>query len=195
MDDESNLRDDPMNDTLQHCANALGVAGFSTRYAEIPAINGGATLETLAFEDATVLGFVVAYDDPAQLIASWKADGNRIAMRHRDALQAARQKAWNAYLVLISRSTADFTQLLALGQIEEDLVALRKITKAGVTGAVGARMALLPLLPFQAAPSLDPIDMRKEIESRSTELDNDVIAAFLSNADEGVLMQLLEDRA
>lgn len=184
-----------MNDTLQHCAGALAEAGFSTRYAEIPAIDGGGTLETLAFEDATVLGFVVAYDDPAQLIASWKADGDRIAMRHRNAFQAARQKAWNAYLVLISRSAADFTQLLALGQIEEDLVALRKITKAGVTGAVGARTALLPLLPFQAAPSLDPIDMREEIESRSTELDDDVIAAFLSNADESVVMQLLEDRA
>lgn len=184
-----------MNDTLQDCAGVLADAGFSTRHTEIPATNGDGTLETLAFEDATVLGFVVAYDDPAQLIASWKADSERIAMRHRDALQAARQKAWNAYLVLISRGAADFGQSLALGQVEEDLEAMRKITKAGVTGAAGARMALLPLLPFRAAPSLDPIDMHDEIQSRSTELDDDVVAAFLSAADVGVVMQLLEDRA
>lgn len=195
MDDESNFRGDAMNDMLQDCAEVLEDAGFSTHHTEIPAVDGGGKLETLTFEDSTVLGFVVAYDDPAQLIGSWKADGDRIAMRHRDALKTAKQKAWNAYLVLISRGVADFGQSLVLGQVEENLEAMRKITKAGVTGATGARMALLPLLPFRAAPSLDPIDMRQEIESRSTELDDEVIAAFLSNADESVIMQLLEDRA
>ena len=184
-----------MNETLQDCAGVLAEAGFSTRLAEIPTDDGGAMLEALAFEDATVLGFVVAYDTPAQLVASWKADRDRVVMRHRDALQAARQKAWNAYLVLISRRAADFGESLTLGQIEEDLEAMRKITKAGVTGAAGARAALLPLLPFRAAPSLDPIDMRLEIELRSTELDADVVAAFLSGAEEGIVMQLLEDRA
>jgi len=119
----------------------------------------------------------------------------RIAIRHRDALQTARQKAWNAYLVLISRGVADFGEALALGQIEEDLEGMRKITKAGVSGAVAVRAALLPLLPFRAAPSLDPIDMRLEIQSRSTELDAEVVAAFLSGAEDGVVMQLLEDLA
>ncbi|WP_145200042.1 hypothetical protein [Sphingobium sp. B2] len=184
-----------MNETLHDCAGVLAEAGFSTRFAEIPADDRLATLETLAFEDATILGFVVAYETPAQLVASWKIDRDRVAMRHRDALQAARQKAWNAYLVLISRGAADFAESLALGQIEEDLEAMRKITKAGVVGAGGARAALLPLLPFRAAPSLDPIDMRLEIQSRSTELDADIVAAFLSGAEEGVVMQLLEDRA
>lgn len=183
-----------MNQTLQDCTGVLTEAGFTTRLAEIPAGSGGGTLEILAFEDATVLGFVVAYDSFAQLVASWKSDRDRIAMRHRDALQAARQKAWNAYLVLISRGIADFGESLALGQIEEDLEGMRKITKAGVTGVASVRAALLPLLPFRAAPSLDPIDMRKEIELRSSELDADVVAAFLSGADEGVVMQLLEDR-
>lgn len=184
-----------MNETLKDCAEVLAEAGFATRLVEVPADDSAGTLETLAFEDATVLGFLVAYDNPAQLVATWKSDRDRIIMRHRDALQAARQKAWNAYLVLISRGVADFGESLALGQIEEDLEAMRKITKAGVTGAAGARGALLPLLPFRAAPSLDPIDMRLEIQSRSTELDVDIVTAFLSGAEEGVVMQLLEDRA
>lgn len=184
-----------MTDTLQDCADVLTEAGFSTRRTEIPADAGERTFETLSFEDATVLGFVVAYDNPDDLIATWPADRDRVAMRHREALQAAQQKAWNAYLVLVSRAAADFAQSLALGQIEEDLEAMRKITKAGVAVSGGARMALLPLLPFRAAPSLDPIEMPAEIQSRSSELDDQIVAAFLSNADEAIVMQLLEDQA
>lgn len=184
-----------MTDTLQDCADVLTEAGFSVRRTEIPADNERRMFETLAFEDETVLGFVVAYDNPEQLIATWPADRDRIAMYHRETLQAARQKAWNAYLVLVSRGPAEFAQSLALGQIEEDLEAMRKITKAGVSDSGGARMALLPLLPFRTAPSLDPIEMPAEIQSRSTELDEQIVAAFLSDADEGVVMQLLEDKA
>lgn len=184
-----------MNDLLQCCVDVLVETGFSTRRVDISGVDGKSSLETLAFEDATVLGFVVAYESPEQLVASWKGDGDRIAMRHRAALQAARQKAWNTYLVLLARAPADFAKSLLLGQIEEDLEAMRKITKAGISGVSGARMALLPLLPFRAAPSLDPIEMRQEIQSRSTELDHEVVAAFLSSAEEGVVMQLLEDRA
>lgn len=183
-----------MTDTLHDCAEVLAEAGFSTRRTEVPGDGGARTFETLAFEDATVLGFVVGYDNPEQLRASWESDRDRIAMRHRDALQAARLKAWNAYLVLISRGPADLAQSMLLGQIEEDLEAMRKITKAGVTGSGGARTALLPLLPFRAAPSLDPIDMRDEIRTRSSELDEGIVAAFLSGADEAVVIQLLEDQ-
>lgn len=184
-----------MSDTLQDCADVLVEAGFAFRRTQIPCEGERQTFDTLSFEDATVLGFVVAYDKPEQLIACWTSDRDRIAMRHRDVLKAAQQKAWNAYLVLLSREPADFVQSLVLGQIEEDLEAMRKITKAGVAVDGGARMALLPLLPFRAAPSLDPIEMRGEIQSRSTELDDQIVAAFLSNADEGVVMQLLEDKA
>ncbi len=184
-----------MNETLLDCAEVLSEAGFFTHFTSITADDQELALETLAFEDATVLGFIVAYDNPAQLVAAWKSDCDRIALLHGGALRAARHKAWNAYLVLISRTMANFGESLALGQIEEDLTAMRKITKAGVTGAVGARAALLPLLPFRAAPSLDPIDMRFEIESRSTELDAEIVTAFLSSAEEAIVMQLLEDRA
>ena len=183
-----------MNDLLEASAAILGDSGFHTRHAEILADSGKGALETLAFEDGTVIGFVLVYETATELIQRWKADGDRVAMRNRKALQAAQQKAWNAYLVLVSRAGADFGEALALGQIEEDLEAMRKITKSGVTGAVGVRGALLPLLPFRAAPSLDPIDMHEEILLRTTELDGQAVAAFLSGAEESVVMQLLEDR-
>lgn len=182
-----------MKDILRDCTTVLTEAGFATNYSEVPAVAGGHSMDTIVFEDATVLGFVVAYGSAAQLIRSWKADGDRIALRHRDSLLAARQKAWNAYLVLISEASADFGESLVLGQIEEDLEAMRKITKAGVLGVSGARSALLPLLPFRAAPVLDPIAMREEIAARSSEVDDEIVHAFLSGAEESVVMQLLED--
>lgn len=182
-----------MRAILNNCAAALGDAGFSTRFVEIPESAGGNVREALAFENVTVLGFVIAYGTAAELIERWKADGDSIVRLHRDVLRAARQKAWNAYLILLSEEAASFEQSLALGQIEEDLEAMRKITKAGVLGDSGARAALLPLLPFRAAPVLDPIDMREEIASRSSELNADIVQAFLSEADENIVLQLLED--
>lgn len=184
-----------MTDLLHECAIALGDAGFSTNKVEVPAGETPSTIATLSFEDATVIGFIIAYDTVDELIARWKSDGDRVAIRHRAALQAAKQKAWNTYLVLLSPEAADFGQSLVLGQIEEDLEAMRKITKSGVTGPAGAHNALLPLLPFRAAPALAPVDMREEIKGRTTELDDQLVAGFLSSADENVLMQLLEDRA
>jgi len=183
-----------MSDPIQSCAEVLVEAGYSTQRIEIPGDDAEEQIDALAFEDATVLGFIVAYDTPDELIASWTSDRDRIAMRHRSVFQAARQKAWNAYLVLVAREPADYAQSLALGQIEENLEAMRKIARAGVVASTSsARTALLPLLPFRAAPSLDPIEMRKEIQSRCTELENQIVAAFLSNANEEVVMQLLED--
>lgn len=182
-----------MNELLGHAAAILAEFGFEHRHVEIPT-DDGAMIEAVVFEDDTVLGFVLAYDRVQELLSSWKADGDRVAMKHRKFLQSAQQKAWNAYLVLFAREEAAFEQALALGLIEEDLEAMRKITKSGAVSATTVRNALLPLLPFRAAPVLDPIDMPAEIRARTSELDEQIVAAFLSSADEAVVLQLLEDR-
>ncbi|MGY4368100.1 hypothetical protein ACVW1A_004165 [Bradyrhizobium sp. LB1.3] len=183
-----------MSDILQDCATVLSEAAFSTALAELSGSVDDRKLSLLSFEDATVIGFVVAYDNSTQLIESWQQDRDQIVRSYRDSFRDAQQKAWNAYLVLISRAAASFGEALVLGQIEENLEAMRKITKAGVSGLTGAHEALLPLLSFRVAPSLDQIDMRSEIRLRTSELNEDVVAAFLSNADELVVMQLLEDQ-
>lgn len=182
-----------MSDLLTDCAAVLEEAGFTINFVEIPGDGHTEQMSALAFEDATILGFVVRYASPESLLDKWKSDGNRVAMRHRDALQRARQKAWNAYLVLMTEAPATIQQSLLLGQIEEDLEAMRKIAQAGVAGPSAVRRALLPLLPFNSAPVLDPINMREEIALRSSELDRETVQAFLSDADESTLLQLLED--
>jgi hypothetical protein len=183
-----------MIELLEQAALILDEFGFGHRMTDIESEDGAVDMRTLAFENATVLGFALAYETVDELTRRWKADGDRVAMKHRKSLHAARDKAWNVYLILLAQERASFGQALALGLIEEDLEAMRKITKAGIRTTEDVRTALLPLLPFRAAPVLDPIDMRLEIETRASDVDPQVLAAFLSSADEGVVMQLLEDR-
>lgn len=183
-----------MTELLTQAASILEESGFEFRYAEVPS-DASTPIDALLFEDSTILGFVVVYNDVADLLARWKSDGDRLAMKHRSVLQAAQQKAWNAYLILLARQPATFAQALALGLIEEDLEAMRKIAQAKVDSPSAVRSALLPLLPFKAAPVLDPIDMPAEIAARTSELDEQIVKAFLSAADEPILLQLLEERA
>lgn len=183
-----------MIELLEQAALILADFGFGHQMTDIE-LEDAVEMRALAFENATVLGFVLAYQTVDELIGRWKPDGDRVAMKHRKSLLAARDKAWNVYLILLAQERASFGQALALGLIEEDLEAMRKITKAGVSTTEDVRTALLPLLPFRAAPVLDPIDMRLEIQSRASDVDPQVLAAFLSSsADETVVMQLLEDR-
>jgi hypothetical protein len=183
-----------MTELLEQAALILDEFGLGHRMTDIESEGGAVEMRALAFENATVLGFALAYETVDELIRRWKADGDRVAMKHRKSLFAARDKAWNVYLILLAQERASFGQALALGLIEEDLEAMRKITKAGINTTEDVRTALLPLLPFRAAPVLDPIDMRVEIETRASDVDPQVLTAFLSSADEAVVMQLLEDR-
>jgi hypothetical protein len=146
----------------------------------------------LAFEDETVIGFVLEYVNPADLIAYWKSDGLRVAAGQRDALVSAEQKTWNTYLVLVAGGTATFNESLAMSQIEENLEGMRKIARAGVSSVEHARQALLPLLPIRSKSTLEPVDMPLEIRTRTSELDPRIVEIFLARADEKAIVQLLE---
>lgn len=176
-----------MKPLLQRAEALLTKAGFEISEPLSP------NDDALAFENDTVLGFVVAYDSPDQLIAGWSAHGNRLASERQLQLRAAGTKAWNVYLVLLATAQPSYAETIGLGLIEEDLRGMRKIARAGVTDNADLRSALLSLLPFQVSPVLESVDMRSEIRSRTTELDTDVVDAFLSTADEGFVLQILEE--
>jgi hypothetical protein len=168
-------------------AEVLSEAGFST---EAISVKGRAAL---AFEDATVLGFLLAYDDLAHLIDSWARDADAAVASYQFGLRRAGQKAWNAYLVLLTGNEADYTASAALNAIEEDLSGMRKIARAGIANIADLRAALLPLLPLQSAPLLEAVEVAAEIRQRTTELPTRAVDAFLSTADEGVVIQIFEE--
>jgi hypothetical protein len=181
-----------MTPAIDSAKEVLAEAGYSTQVFVLES-DSRVSRTALAFEDATVIGFVLQYDHSSDLISSWKRDSLRVAARQRVALTKAAQKAWNAYLILLTPGEADFGEALLMGQIEEDLEGMRKIARGRVTDAEHARQALLPLLPFKSKPTLDPIDMAFEIRTRTSELDQALVDTFLARANEGVVLQLLED--
>ncbi|MGO9445113.1 MAG: hypothetical protein ACLPXB_10100 [Thiobacillaceae bacterium] len=179
-----------MIDLITSSAELLNEARFTTGRVSI---NGR---QALMFEDSVVLGFLFSYGDPSELIADWDKDANRAISDHQFSLRRAAQKAWNAYIVVLATGDiddSDTASAAALAAIEEDLGGTRKIARAGIGGITDLRAALIPLLPLQTAPKLEAVDLISEIRLRATELPPRAIDAFLSNAEEAVVIQVLEE--
>ncbi|HTG36319.1 MAG TPA: hypothetical protein VLB76_25655 [Thermoanaerobaculia bacterium] len=176
-----------MIDLLEESQRLLNEVGSAT--ALVKTSQGTA----LAFEDATVLGFILTYNDPAQLLARWSADATALISENQIGLRRAQYKAWNTYTVFISSAVATYGEMVALSNVEENLTGTRKIARAGIRDGAELRAALLPLLPIQNAPRLEAIDMMAEIKLRTTELPARAIQAFLSGAQESSVVQVLEE--
>jgi hypothetical protein len=172
--------------TLETVSSTLSSANFEvTPDVEQP--------NALLFESDTALGFVLHYETVDQLEREWHDSINALISRHQFALRRSGQKAWNAYAVLLCAEAVKTSRKPALQAIEEDLSGTRKIVRAGVEGAHDVIIALLPLLPLQNAPELPVIDMREEIRNRTTELPDEVLQAFFSNASEMIALQVIEE--
>lgn len=184
-----------MNHTIDAAREVLAGGGFAVRGISSAADASHRTQGILAFEDDTVIGFVIAYETAAALLSNWRTASDVLIIEQTELLGAAGQKAWNSYLVLLAAEEASFGEALALGQVEEDLEGMRKVARAGVAGTTAARGALLSLLPFRAAPVLEPVDMPTEIRERAGDLDSEIVRAFLSHADPALVLQIIEDKA
>jgi hypothetical protein len=174
---------------IDHASQLLQDAGFEVHPVEM---EGRAAL---VLENDTLLGFVVAYDTAAALIAHWAGDTDFLVAKRQFQLRNAGTKAWNTYALLLAHHRASYGEEVTLSSIEEDLTGLRKIARAGCVHRSDVLRSLLPLMPFQAAPVLDAVDSREEIRQRTTELAPKVVEAFLSAADPHVVLQLLEEES
>lgn len=176
-----------MIDVLAASDDILTTAGFSTSRNPL-----GRPI--LLFEDSTTLGFVVVYANSSELVTEWSQDIDDAIREHQFALRLAGPKAWNLYVVLLAVD-ADEHRTAALAAIEENLSGTRKIARAGIRDRLDVHEALLPLLPLESAPRLDAVDLGSEIRRRGMLLHQRVLDAFLSTADEAVVLQVLEEEA
>lgn len=178
-----------MINLLEESDRLLRTAGISTHLIETSRGNA------LAFEGRTILGFVLGYDDCAQLIEHWSADARALVTENQLSLRRAQDKAWNTYTLFIAAADPSYGERVALSAIEEDLRGTRKLARAGITDTERLHGALLPLLPIQNAPHLEAVDMPSEIRLRTTELPPAAVEAFLSGAQEGDVVQILEEES
>lgn len=175
-----------MSDLLTDSVEILLPAGYAAQRTSTP------RREALAFENSVCLGFVFAYDTTAQLLEDWADDSKAIISRYGISLRNAGDKAWNVYLILVSAGPKDDAMQARLAELEEDLVGTRKIARDGIASRADLRAALLPLLPIQSAPKLEAVDMPSEIRMRATDVAPRGIDAFLSTADDVIVLQMLE---
>lgn len=176
-----------MNDLITDSVEILVAAGYAIERVSAP------KREALAFENSVCLGFVFAYDTTEQLLLEWGNDAKAVISRYGLALRGAGEKAWNVYVVLISGGPRKEALQASLTELEEDLIGTRKIARDGICSSADLRSALLALLPIQSAPKLEAVDMPSEIRMRASDVDPKGIDAFLSSADDSVVLQLLEE--
>lgn len=175
-----------MIDIGVECHRLLAEAGVAS-------VDVDGSARALVFEGSTVLGFVVIYPDADELRHAWVSDTNALISKYQFGLRRAEAKAWNTYIVLLTGDVPNYAGQVALSAIEEDLAGTRKLARAGITSADALRTALLPLLPIQNAPRLGVVDMRREIQLRTTELPSRAVEAFLSGVSIAVVAQTLEE--
>ena len=174
-----------MSTVLEDSERLLSEAGLAT------AVTGGGAV--LSFEGETVLGFVIAYETPGNLLEQWQPDVQRVVAENQLGLRRAQLKAWNTYVILLSAAEASYPELVAMTSIEEDLTGARKIVRGGVSSPDSLQAALIALLPLRHAPRLEAVDMRAEIKLRTTELPSRAVEAFLSGMPEAAITQILEE--
>lgn len=174
-----------MSTILDEAQRLLSEAGLATDMPDDGAV--------LSFEGETVLGFVVAYETPAELLDRWKADVAEIVGRNQVGLRRAQRKTWNAYVVLLASGAASYPQTVAMAAVEEDLTGARKIARGKASDPEALQSALIALLPLRHAPSIEAVDMRAEIKVRTTELPAHAVEAFLSGTSEASVLQILEE--
>lgn len=178
-----------MIDILSTCSEVLSSADYSIQRASID------THEILVFENATTMGFVLSYETPSKLLSHWETDAKLVLTRYAFALRRAGQKAWNTYTVLLAGGSIGISENAQLTSIEEDLSGTRKIARAAIADGQDIKAALLTLLPLQSAPRLEAVDLPAEIRARTSELSSHIVNAFLSNADDATVLQILEGAA
>ncbi|WP_397596717.1 ABC-three component system middle component 1 [Silanimonas sp.] len=176
-----------MSEILASAEIVLGIAGYATQRVQLN------TVDVVAFENDTTIGFIVSYKTLRDLVERWPEDSQTAVKRFQLALKRSGNKAWNTYLVLLAHEAPINASQAVMSVIEEDLSGTRKIVRAGVRTQADVESALLPLLPLRSAPQLESVDMKQEILKRTTELPARAVEAFLSDAEESVVLRVLEE--
>jgi hypothetical protein len=176
-----------MMDILLQAEVLLRDAGYTTH----PFGDGSA----LTFEDDSVLGFLHVFPDVTALVEGWSSVQRAALTRCAPQLRMSREKAWNVYGLFLTQAPARSEEAPALGLIEEDFAASRKIARAGVAAAADLRQALLPLLPIRSTSDVTISDYEAKLRSRLGMLPSQVVGAILGPTEPEEIARILMERS
>lgn len=147
----------------------------------------------LLFESDEYIGLLLTYDTPDSLLSHWDNQSRALLDAQKLGLRRSQEKAWNSYLVLLSAARASRLQQALLDTVEENLVRTRKIARSGMASREEIQRAILPLIPLQSPPNLQPVNMNDEIRLRASQIPPAILDAFFAGRDTSILLQLLEE--
>lgn len=128
--------------------------------------------EMVLFEDSSVMGFAAVFTSVKGLLDGWRSLQSHFLSENAARWRTDHQKAWNLYAVILAEPAAETpAEQHKLQNIEDDLVATRKIARTGVHDGRSLRRALAPLLPIaQLSSRRETTDAlnRKLTEDEST---------------------------
>ena len=133
----------------------------------------------VCFEDDALIAFGCIFDEPGAFLARWKVTEMSLLTRYSGTLRVAGEKAWNVYSVFLCSSAGDSLQNRQVSWIEEDLERTRKIAACGLASREDLVRALLPLLPLQYQPVLQPEDATQRLERRIRSIAPTALAVVL----------------
>ena len=138
----------------------------------------GGDVPVICFENAVVAGFVHLFSSAQDLLARWEQAQSATLNRHSVSLRSAGTKAWNIYSIFLA---ADGAREIGrqIERIDEDFSLARKIARGDMRSVDDLRVALLPLLPIQAQPTLGESRYSERLRSRLKELPPAVVDAFI----------------
>lgn len=135
----------------------------------------------LTFEDDSVLGFCIQFDDAKTLLEGWKAAETDVLNGYGARFRSAGEKSWNVYLVFLCGSGATPEEARQARWIEENLDRTRKIAACGIATRADLQKALLPLLRLQYRPILKPESFNDRLERRIASIAPAVANVALKN--------------
>ncbi len=149
-----------MIDLVSTVQGVLQDARFTTRLTTLN------RLPVVCFEDEVLMGFVSIFDTSASLLSDWRATETSLLRRYAPSLRDAGDKAWNVYSIFLCSASAVENEERAVRWIEEDLEQTRKLAACGISNRDDLMRALLPILPLQYQPALEPEDLTNRLKQR-----------------------------
>lgn len=149
-----------MSDILSMLQGVLQEAGYRTWLTPLE------KRTAVCFEDDSVMGFAMLFDDPSTLLGAWRSAETAFLLQHAERIRLAGDKAWNVYAVFLTTAVGSAADGREIRSIEEDLERTRKIAASGVAQREALVAALLPLLPLQQRPILDHEDVAARFRRR-----------------------------